>query len=524
MDECLSVSRVGRARVARTAVVTMLVAVAIAAAPAGRAIADEPALADPPVPGKVFIPACSDTYLRAGAPNTNEGGSPFLRMQASGNNRVLVRFDPEVIREQIAGRVVTHARIEVCVVHNGFNWGKNADRKVSVHRLTSDWAEGSDARSSLRHSEKLREGGIGATWNVPFDPNLSNQNDDDALPWGIKLDKPLRGGSFDPDPSFSQVIDNDMVPGTHLYWDVTDDVLDFQDELDGLDGEDDTPDHYGWIFKKDLEGLAGEVIFASREFDDFWEDEYVDANGDPIPCPFTMPMLVLDVEDAPGMLTLLAEADTYLRGGAQNTNEGANTLLQIQSSGDNRILVRFSDIPNAANVTKATLVFTIQFNADNWGTTNPDGGDRPVDAHRLLVDWAEGNGSNDHTNPSIRGTGEGATWNLPVDPDINNSSTDGVTPQWNGGTLGTHFAAATSPSVFPFNGQVGEVSWDVTADVKDGADFGWLVKRSTNSGRMDFFSTEGAALAAALAGDDETLRDLALKSAPRLILKYGNGD
>src|SRR5262245_20186891 len=59
-------------------------------------------LADPAVRGvgqapamqtSESIPALTDTYVRSGAPNTNEGASTFMRLQASGDNRALVRFD-----------------------------------------------------------------------------------------------------------------------------------------------------------------------------------------------------------------------------------------------------------------------------------------------------------------------------------------------------------------------------------------------------------------------------------------------
>lgn len=39
------------------------------------------------------LPAAADTYVRSGAADTNEGGAPFLRVRASGDNRGLVRFD-----------------------------------------------------------------------------------------------------------------------------------------------------------------------------------------------------------------------------------------------------------------------------------------------------------------------------------------------------------------------------------------------------------------------------------------------
>src|SRR5688500_11962933 len=42
--------------------------------------------------------ASADTYLRNGIPNTNEGGSTYLRVRDAGNNRALIRFDQAAIQ------------------------------------------------------------------------------------------------------------------------------------------------------------------------------------------------------------------------------------------------------------------------------------------------------------------------------------------------------------------------------------------------------------------------------------------
>ena len=198
--------------------------------------------------------------------------------------------------------------------------------------------------------------------------------------------------------------------------------------------------------------------------------------------------------------TLFANADSFLRDGADNTNEGANNLLRIQSSGHNRVVVRF-DMTGVSTVglQSATLVLTINENADNWGPTG-----RPVDAHRLLADWTEGNGHTVGDQPNFRGTGEGVTWNCAKDSNISNMNDDCLS-QWNGGT----FAAATAAPVLHTNGLMGEVSWNVTADVLAGATNGWLIKRQNNlSGQVRYYSREGAVVA----GNPNF--------APRLVLVY----
>lgn len=201
---------------------------------------------------------------------------------------------------------------------------------------------------------------------------------------------------------------------------------------------------------------------------------------------------------------LLTTGDSFLRNGADNTNEGANERLRIQSSGHNRVVVKFnlSGI-STVGLQSATLTLDIAENSNNWGTIG-----RPVDAHRLTVDWTEGNGRNDVMvggGPSFRGTGEGVTWDCAKDSDISNHNDDCLA-QWNGGT----FAAATAPSHNHTNGLTGPVSWDVTADVLAGANFGWLIKKQAEgqNGQVRYYSREGAALA----GNPNL--------APRLVLVY----
>lgn len=199
--------------------------------------------------------------------------------------------------------------------------------------------------------------------------------------------------------------------------------------------------------------------------------------------------------------TLTATADSFLIGDADNTNEGANEGLRIQSSGHNRVLVRFdlSGI-STSGLQSATLVLNIAENSNNQGSNGI-----LVDAHRLLTDWSEGNGHNRGDGPDFRGAGEGVTWKCAKDSDISNQ-TDDCKTTWNGGA----FAAATVASVLHINNQTGDVSWDVTADVMAGANNGWLIKKRSEgqAGQVRYYSREGAALA----GNSNL--------APRLALVY----
>jgi hypothetical protein len=182
-----------------------------------------------------------------------------------------------------------------------------------------------------------------------------------------------------------------------------------------------------------------------------------------------------------------AVADSFLRQGAPNTNEGANPRLRIQDAGNNRALVAFdlTEVP-LDRVTRATLVLTIAENADNWGRSN----NRTVDAHPLLTDFIEGNGkaAGLPNSETARGSGSGVTWDCAVDANVANQKPD-CSARWNGGDFGP----ATAAPVVHFNGLTGDVAWDVTADIQAGAT-GWLIKKTNEalSGQVSYYSKEGA--------------------------------
>lgn len=230
--------------------------------------------------------------------------------------------------------------------------------------------------------------------------------------------------------------------------------------------------------------------------DQFW-------GGDLGNCGVPTQSMTVVVEIAAAQITLIAAKDSFLRRGNPDRNEGANPGLRLQAAGDNRAMIGFNPgaIDGFGSLTTATLVLTIAENAGNWGRSN----DRTVDAHPLLVDFAEGNGQNAGVPgaESTRGSGPGVTWNCAEDAETANQQTD-CDAEWAGGDFGL----ATAASVLHFNGLSGEVSWDVTDDVLAGAS-AWLVKKTSERqpGRVSYFSREGAAAA----GDPDL--------APRLILE-----
>lgn len=220
-----------------------------------------------------------------------------------------------------------------------------------------------------------------------------------------------------------------------------------------------------------------------------------------------------------------ASADTYLRRGNPNTNEGASTFLRVRATGDNRALIRFDeaaiqDAIGAETLLTATLRLTIVETPSSWG---PNG--RTVDLHRMLQDWAEGNGFTSGALPGqrTRGEGAGATWNCAIDADIANfqPNCDGETAwEMNENQPNNPWDPTPSATTTIVNNQSGVVEFDVTADVMaflsgEPANFGWLIRKTeeNQSGNVTFGSREGGNTAPVLVltfesappepGDDE---------------------
>ncbi len=209
----------------------------------------------------------------------------------------------------------------------------------------------------------------------------------------------------------------------------------------------------------------------------------------------------------PVILTLTSFKDSFIKKGWRNRNEGANLGLLVQRPSGVHSLVAFdlSEV-SIVGLKRATLVLTID-------DTNPPSRwthrRHPLDVHRLTMDWAEGNGKtlNVLEGDAFKGSGPGVTWMCATNADMEDPKAD-CDFDWKGGAVA--IAPKTASGVAITNGMTGEVSWDVTQDVIDGADFGWLAKHEDNKskGRIWFHSREGAAST----GNPNL--------APRLILEY----
>ena len=221
--------------------------------------------------------------------------------------------------------------------------------------------------------------------------------------------------------------------------------------------------------------------------------------------PTVTPTSTVTPTPTPVVTNVSPAADTYVRNGADNTNEGASTFMRVRSSGQNRALVRFDQAAIQAAVNGGTLVsaklrMTITDNGENWG---PSG--RTVDAHRVTASWSEGNGWTDGNSPSFRGTGAGATWACASDSNIANQAKDcsGVT-EWEMGQpnqpqLHPWVQTATGTVTITSN-QTGVVEWDVTADVAafvsgSAQNYGWLIRKTEEgqNGLVHFGTKESGA-------------------------------
>jgi len=105
---------------------------------------------------------------------------------------------------------------------------------------------------------------------------------------------------------------------------------------------------------------------------------------------------------------LAPTADTYIRQGNPNQNQGTEPILRLTASGKNRALLRWDPQAIAGaiggdSLVAARLELTIAANADNWGTSG-----RTIDLHRLTQAWTE----------------TGATWNCADDMNPGNSVAD----------------------------------------------------------------------------------------------------
>ncbi len=201
-----------------------------------------------PQPATIAFNASGDTYVRSGQQNENEGGSNRMRVQASGDNRSLVRFDQGAIQGAVGNKQVLSAKLRLNITDNGNNWGATG-RTVDVHRLLVNWIEGNGTENS-------RGTGSGATWNCAIDSFIQNQakNCSGSSEWEMGQPNNPAVHPWVASPSATQTITNNQTG--IVEYDVTVDVASF---VNGSNS------NYGWLIKKTNENQNGQVSFGTRE-------------------------------------------------------------------------------------------------------------------------------------------------------------------------------------------------------------------------------------------------------------------
>ncbi len=189
--------------------------------------------ADLPPQRDTALAPSADTYIRQGSPNQNQGAEVILRLQSSGKNRALLRWDQAALVQAVAGGTVTSARLQLTISNLGDNWS-TAGRTIELHRMTQAWTE------------------LGATWNCATDSVPGNSKPDctGATAWDMDHSAAY---PFVAETSATARLRNGQT-GV-VSFDVTADVLAW---LSGQPND-------GWVLKKTVEGDPGMVDFGSRE-------------------------------------------------------------------------------------------------------------------------------------------------------------------------------------------------------------------------------------------------------------------
>jgi hypothetical protein len=183
---------------------------------------------------------------------------------------------------------------------------------------------------------------------------------------------------------------------------------------------------------------------------------------------------------------LVPVADTYIRQGRPNQNQGAEPILRLESLLKNRSLLRWDQQALAQAVaggtlTAARLELTIADLRDNWSAAG-----RTIELHRMTQAWTE----------------LGATWNCAVDsvPDNLRADCGGPTAWDMDHSAAFPWVAAPTATALLRNDQTGVVTFDVTSDVQawlagQQPNYGWILKKTVEvaPGKVDFGSRESGA-------------------------------
>ena len=481
------------------------------------------------------VDVAEDTYLKQGSANKNQGTETSVRLRSSGKNRALLRFDEAALAGALGGGSVTQATLVLTISDNGDNWGSSG-RTIDLHRMLQGWTE------------------QGATWNCPDDANTGNSSPDGpqwdmggespfaATPTASALISNGQSGevSFDVTADVLAFLDGSQ-PGFGWILKKTNEGQSGRIEFSSREGTvkarldltyvSNTASSLVLVSGDGQTGTAGEQLAQP------FVVEARDAGGNPlqgVAVTFAvtagngslsnlqpqstgadgrarttltlgpafggntvtataagLPALSFSASATSRNVEVGPVADTYLKQGSANKNQGAEAFVRLQSSGKNRALLRFDTAAIASAVGSsqllgATLELVISDNGNNWGSSG-----RTVDLHRMLTPWTE----------------LGATWNCPDDTNTGNSSPDGA--QWDMNAE-SPFAATPLVTTTINSGQSGVVSLDVTAEIQaylagSQTNAGWILKKTAEgqNGRIEFHAREES-------------------PAPRLVLLLGD--
>ena len=214
-----------------------------------------------------------------------------------------------------------------------------------------------------------------------------------------------------------------------------------------------------------------------------------------------------DILPAPPTTTTTASADTALSSSEPNVNDGANTTLTLTSSATKNGTPRGSAQHRVAVHFMGARTGVDRLEAATLRVTFVDGDrhQRPQMRHQHLIEnritilalpggFVEGNGNNGLFD---FGTGRGATWSCAVAEEIgdDNERCEQDWPESFNNAVGSH-DWHSGQGVANYDPDTGELSWDVTEDVRNGIN-AWLIGvrgrgRGGLSGDLALHARDGA--------------------------------
>jgi hypothetical protein len=195
-------------------------------------------------PATSTLTPSQNSFIDGESANSNEGASPYLALTRSGHDRTLLQFSQSQIQAAIGNDANYTATLQVTITSNNNEW--STGRQIDVDRLNQAWTSGN---GSFDYNS-TKGSGSGVTWNCAIDSNIANvsPNCSGTTAWDMTDVGSL---PFTTTPTATTTITNGQ-SGT-VSFNVTSDVQAF---LNGTTNN-------GWIIKKDIETVDGDLEFGS---------------------------------------------------------------------------------------------------------------------------------------------------------------------------------------------------------------------------------------------------------------------